>query len=109
MDDLKSGSCLSMKVLLCTYSTGNHLGNLNFVWRVPDSDNVTEDAMASGNAQATRIIEPSLPVFHTRAMRKHDFSLFRCAKPAVMKEIYRQLTGKHIIICMALYCVHHCV
>ena len=28
MDDLKSGSCSSMKVLLCTYSTGNHLGKL---------------------------------------------------------------------------------
>ena len=53
--------------------------------------------MAAGNAKAVRVIQPALPNFHTRAMRRQffdNFSLFRSARPAVMKEMYRQLTGR---------------
>jgi len=63
--------------------------------------------MAAGNTKAFKEIEPSLPIFHTRAMRKHffaDFSLFCCARPAVLKEIYRQLTGKDASRVLYYYC-----
>lgn len=85
--------------MLSSYNTGNSLGSLHFLWRVPNSDDITEENMAVGNAEAARVIQPGLPTFHTRAMRKqffHDFSLFRCARPAVLKEMYRQLTGNDV-------------
>ena len=97
IDELKKGSCLKAKTLLCSYNTGNNIGSLHFMWRVPDSRDIPEEGMAAGNANAVRVIQPILPNFHTRAMRRHffaNFSLFRSARPAVMKEMYRQLTGK---------------
>ena len=80
-----------------SYSAGNNIGSLHFLWKVPDSKDLDEEGMAAGNAKAIRVIQPSLPNFHTRAMRRHfiaNFSLFRSARPAIMKEMYRQLTGK---------------
>ena len=96
MDDLKKGACLETKAILCSYSTGNNLGCLHFIWKVPSSEAVTEQDMVAGNAKAIREIEPSLPSFHTRAMRKQFFAVFWSARPAVLKEIYRQLTGKDV-------------
>lgn len=80
---------------MCSHSTGNRIGSLHFLWKVPED--INEEGLVTGNAQALRMIQPALPTFHTRAMKRQffdDFSLFRYAKPAVMKEIYRQLTGK---------------
>jgi hypothetical protein len=41
-------------------------------------------------------IEPSLPVFHTRALRKQFFEemkLFNAANPAVLREMYKCTGG----------------
>lgn len=110
----EEGVCLETKSILCSYSTGNSVGNLHFIWKVPGSGDITEEDMVAGNAKAVRVIEPDLPIFHTRAMRRQffdDFSLFRSARPAVMKEMYRQLTvndvhGVSAILCCA--CMHAC-
>ena len=96
MDDLKKGMCLETKVVLCSYNTGNNINNLHFLWKVPTSEDISEEDMTAGNACAVRVIQPALPTFHTRAMRKqffNDYSLFCTARPAVLKEMYRQLTG----------------
>ena len=53
------------------YATGNRVGTIHFVWRIPED--ISEEALAAGNSSALHKIEPSLPVFHTRAMRKQFF------------------------------------
>lgn len=81
------------------YATGNRVGTLHFVWRVPED--ISEEALATGNSSALHKIEPSLPVFHTRAMRKQFFEemkLFNAAKPAVLREMYRRLTGENYLV-----------
>lgn len=85
IDDLKKGVCLEMKSMLCSYSTGNSVGSLQFVWKIPDSGDMT-----AGNAKAIRVIEPALPIFHTRAIRKQffdDFSLFHCSAGCFERDV----------------------
>jgi hypothetical protein len=58
----------------------------------------SETETTSGNASAVQKIRPVLPSFHTRAMRKqflNDFSLFRCVRPPIMREMYHRLTGMY--------------
>ena len=59
-------------------------------------EEISEEVLVSKNAEVSRIIKPSIPVYHTRAMKKqfyNDMSLFRCGKPAVLREMYKRLTG----------------
>ena len=84
---------LPFKTILFTYKHGNNIGNLNFIWKV------TEDSLTSSQ----RVIEqlkPQLPVYHTRFMRKSMFQRFGRLipnmKPAVMRYIYKELTGNYL-------------
>ena len=82
-------------MLMYTYASGNNAGSLHFIWKVPEE--ISEEMLVSKNAEVLRVIKPSLPVYHTRAMKKqfyHDMKLFRCGKPAVLREVYRRLTGE---------------
>ena len=84
IDELKNSSLLS-KILVYTYASGNHAGSLHFIWKIPEE--ISEEMLTSKNAEVLRVIKPSLPVYHTRAMKKqfyHDMSLFRCGKPAAL-------------------------
>ena len=84
-----------MKTVMYNYAMGNNMGALHFLWKV--SDNESEEVLATGNLHALQEIRPSLPVFHTRYMRKqffHEMSLFCFARPAVLREMYKRLTGK---------------
>ena len=86
---------LSHDVVLFCHTTGNHLGNVLFVWKVPVEASL--DVLTNGNAQCFRKIEPDLPVYHTRAMRRQFFdkiSLLRCGKPSVLRGFYKCLTGR---------------
>lgn len=86
-----------MKTVIFSHSSGNNSGSLHFIWKLPS--NATETEITSGNVLAVHKVRPLLPSFHTRAMRKqffNDFSLFRCARPAVMREMYRKLTGVYM-------------
>ena len=106
IDDLKKSSLLS-KILMYTYASGNRAGSLHFIWKVPEE--IVEETLTSKNAEVLRVIKPSLTVYHTRAMKKqfyNDMSLFRCGKPAVLREVYRRLTGEFICVCV---CVCVCV
>lgn len=94
IDYLKTSS-LTSKVLIYSFASGNNVGSLHFTWKVPEE--ISDDTLISKNAEVLRIIEPSLPIYHTRAMRKqfyYDMHLFRCGKPAVLREMYHRLTGK---------------
>ena len=96
IDNLKSGHALLTKSVLYTYSTGNSLGSIHFIWRIPED--VSEKDLLSGNSEAMRKIQPTLPTYHTRrAMRREFFnqiSLFRFGKPAALRGLYWCLTGE---------------
>ena len=100
VDNLRCSPVLSSRVMMYNYATGNRVGTLHFVWRIPED--ISEEALAAGNSSALHKIEP---VFHTRAMHKQFFEemkLFNAAKPAVLREMYRRLTGEnclHILSC----------
>ena len=88
-----------MKSVLYNYSMGNSMGALHFMWTI--SEDMSEELLAAGNLRVLQEIKPSLPVFHTRCMRKQFFdemSLFNVARPAVLREMYKRLTG------MFLFC-----
>lgn len=95
IDTLKSG-LVTCDTVLYNYATGNCLGTIHFVWKVPT--NCDAAPLMSGNGEAFRKIQPSLPVYHTRAMKKHFFdqiALLQCGKPSALRGIYRLLTGKN--------------
>ena len=82
IDNLRSGYALMSKAVLYTYTTGNSLGSIHFLWRVPEE--LTEEELLAGNLESLRKIQPQLPTYHTRAMRKQFFekvSLFRVGNP----------------------------
>ena len=67
------------------------------IWRIPEE--IVEEDLLSGNTEVLRKIQPSLPINHTRATRKQFFnqvSLFSTGKPAVLRAMYKQLTGKYL-------------
>ena len=73
------------------------MGALHFMWKI--AEDISEDLLSAGNLRVVQEIKPSLPVFHTRCMRKQFFdemSLFNVAKPAVLREMYKRLTGSYI-------------
>ena len=66
VDNLKSSLVLTSKALLYGFLSGNNVGTLYFLWRLPD--NAFKEEIAAGNASALYKIRPCLPVYHTRAM-----------------------------------------
>lgn len=98
IDNLKGEHCMTTGMVY-SYSTGNSPGSIRFVWKF--GGDVTPEAITQGNAECIRIIQPSLPVYHTRAMRKDFFNtveLFKCGKPAVLWGIYKCLTGTDVFV-----------
>ena len=57
---------------LLSYSHGNNVGNLHFIWKVPSAD----ETSFSEIQKVTETIKRSNPIFHTRAMRKEMFNVF---------------------------------
>lgn len=94
LQSLKSTG-LQFPILILTHSTGNNVGNMHFVWRVPLTEKI-EDTFDKCQA-VIESLKPELPKFHTRTMRKAMFTKFgRVApsiKPAVLRCFYRDLTG----------------
>lgn len=66
------------------------MGALHFIWKLPE--NISEEALVSGNLKVMEEIKSSLPVFHTR-MRKQFLAEMSLFNPAVLREMYRRLTG----------------
>ena len=77
---------------MLTYTHGNNMGNTHFAWKVP------EQGPDSSQSQRTiEAVREQIPTFHTRAMRRSLSQKYgRVApniKPAVMRSLYRELTG----------------
>lgn len=93
LQTLKSDG-LPFPTALLTYSHGNNVGNLNFVWKVQS----TSESSFSDCQPVIENVKRNIPIYHTRAMRREIFSLFgrltSSVKPAVMRHIYRTITGE---------------
>ena len=87
---------------LLSYTHGNNVGNLHFIWKVPSAD-VTS---FSESQKVIETIKISIPIFHTRAMRQEMFNVFgrvaSSVKPAVLRHLYRVFTGECLYDC--IYC-----
>jgi len=59
---------LQFPIMYLTYSPGNNVGNLSFVWHLSPENSVEESFQHS--LAVVEKIKPELPQFHTRAMRK---------------------------------------
>ena len=79
---------------LLTYMHGNNVGNLSFLWKVHSND----ESAFSHSQSVIEHVKEYIPTYHTRTMRKEMFQRFgrltSSVKPAVMRFIYRSLTGK---------------
>ena len=94
MEEIRKGECLQSRSVLYTHSTGNNLGNLYFMWGIPEDE--SESELLTKSQAVVRKVELTIPSYHTRAMRKqftHDFQLLVKVQPKVMREMYRCLTG----------------
>lgn len=57
---------------LLSYTHGNNVGNLNFVWKVNSAD----ESSFSDSQRVIEMVKKNIPVYHTRAMRKEMFQVF---------------------------------
>jgi len=56
---------LTARCALLTYSHGNYIGNVQFIWKVCGSDDVL--SLSQKSIERAR---KEIPVFHTRAMKR---------------------------------------
>ena len=84
-----------MKTALLTYSHGNNIGNIHFLWKVTD---LSEEEFSRCQGTIERA-KSDIPVYHTRAMKQALFARFgrvtSSVKPAVLRALYKELTDDH--------------
>ena len=98
--NLLESSGLSVPFILLTYNPGSNIGKLLFIWKVPEGKGIGDYLHES--QQAIEETKKCIPVFHIRAIKSALFffklgRLTSKVKPAVMRHIYRELTGEFII------------
>ena len=95
---------LSVRCVMITRSYGSNIGNYRFLWRIPEHVTM-ENTLAENQRVVTKILQ-DLPTYHTRCMRQEFISKFGrispTTKPVVLREIYRELTGESICVCLSL-------
>ena len=84
------GTGLSIPSVLLTYSHGNNIGSIHFVWKVLGED-------LSASVQTIEKAKEMIPVYHTRAMKATLASKFvRVSpnmKPVVLCALYQEITN----------------
>ena len=80
---------LSVPCILLVYSPGSNVGNLQFLWKVPDDKDVSECFERS--QAVVESVKQCLPVYHIRAMRASMFQKFGRISPKVIN-LYLYLT-----------------
>ena len=90
---LKRG--LSVHTAKLTYSHGNSVGNLNFIWKIPSAN--SDENILSQSQHVIEICKQKIPSFHTRLMRQTLYSKYgrvtHTMKKSVMRSFYRELSG----------------
>eukprot|EP00117_Sycon_ciliatum_P041383 scpid20457/ scgid30282/ len=92
LKDLKSNLTLD----IMRYDPGGGRGCVVFLWKCPQSVEVTSDAYATKVARILSSLEEKLPTYHTRQMRKSFFSSYSSLSgltPVVLRSVYQELTG----------------
>lgn len=78
-----------------TYNSGGGSLSQHFIWKVPENFSV-KDALTT-NQQVIDKLKSTLPVYHTRAMRREFINAYGCVtantKPYIFRSIYKSLTG----------------
>ena len=96
METLKCG--LHMPCLLFTYSPGSNIGNQSYIWKITASG----DEVFTLSQKTIEEVKMKLPVFHTRAMRQAMYQKYGrvcpSLKPATLRFLYHDLTGKLVYI-----------
>lgn len=92
---------------LLTYTHGNNVGNLHFVWKV----NAPNESSFSLSQPVIEKVKTNIPVYHTRTMRKGDVWHIWTSNSIVEAgclEAYLQ--GFHRCVCMFYHMsVHVCI
>ncbi len=92
-------SGLSFSSILLVYQPGGNIGNLHFLWKVPNSGEFTE--FLEHSQPVIEAVKKKIPIYHTRAMKTAMFEKFGRispqVKPAVLRYFYRDLTGKRTL------------
>ena len=86
---------LPYPIMLLKYLSGNNIGNLHFVWKLPIDKSI--EATFEESVRTVEGIKQILPQYHTRAMCREMFAKFGRispnVKPAALRFLYRELTG----------------
>lgn len=95
MVETLTASGLRFPCVLLIYSPGSNIGNLHFIWKVPEEcDAATVFERSQPVIENVRFV---IPQYHTRAMRAALFEKFGrispCTKPSALRYFYRELTG----------------
>ena len=93
---LLSIMALADPVQLIRYDSGEGSCVMHFIQKI--SENSTEDSRVTMAVRMVAKIEPEIPVYHSRAMRKvfskQLQSIHSCSiQPHILRHIYRELTG----------------
>ena len=95
--NLLISSGLSFPSMLFIYSAGGSVGNLQFLWRLPQEPNDPNNYFEQSQSVVEEV-KLLLPTFHTRAMRKVLFQKFgrvsTGVKPSILRYFYKELTGE---------------
>ena len=86
--------CLSFPIDMLRYSPGGNIGNVVFVWRVPEDR--TESQMMTDAVRMTVSLKPKLPEYHSRQQRINfatTYSNLTKISPAIRRAMYADLTG----------------
>lgn len=84
---------LSTPTQMYRYHQSGSLGTLNFIWRVPKEE---KDRSHTKLVETVETIKSTIPVYHTRAMRREFKEKFRGisqVSTVVLDEMYRTLTS----------------
>ena len=80
---------------MLTYSHGNNVGSIHFLWKVTDSSD-EEFSRCQGVIERAK---GDIPVYHTRAMKQALFAKFgrvtSSVKPVVLRALCKELTDDH--------------
>lgn len=81
---------MSAPSMLYTYTPGGSVLNHSFLWRLPNG--LSDSDCLSDNQRVVARLMPTLPVYHTRAMKRefvnHYGSLMNGTKPYILRSIY---------------------
>jgi len=92
--ELLTSTGLKFPFAMLLYSPGSNIGNLIFLWKLPESD---VPSIFEQSQTVVENVKAVIPIYHTRAMRTAMFEKFGrispSTKPSVLRYFYEEVTG----------------